>query len=133
MELEIGTLIIRAINLGLWLVVAFRISRGGIPVSNLARRIIITMIVFGMSVFLIGALVPFGFPGTWASLLYTAFTAYAAIIALALLTTGEPNGHSPADGDVALVGDGDPGRVVDVDDVVAPAGAPTLDTSETIE
>lgn len=99
MELEIGTLLVRGVNLVLWIVVAARILVRNQSLSLLARRAVATVIVFGMSVLVLGATVPFGFPGHLATLIYTAFTAYAAILAVALLSTGEPNGRQAAAGD----------------------------------
>lgn len=97
LDLEHVTVLIRGINLLLWLGVVKRIIEDDRPLSRLARRMVGLVIVFGMAVFVVGSLVPFGFPGQWASLIYTAFTAFAAILAVALLSTGEPNGVQDED------------------------------------
>lgn len=94
MEVEITTLIIRGLNLALWVLLGIRILVLDRPVSRMARNTIIMVVIFGMGVLFLGALVPFGFPGEAARLIYTAFTAFAAIVALGLLTTGEPNGFA---------------------------------------
>lgn len=98
MELDVATLAIRVGNFALWAGLSYRILRTDRPVSGAARRMILLVIVSGMAVLTIGALVPFGFPGNWARLLYTSFTAAASIVALSLITTGEPNGL-PGDDD----------------------------------
>lgn len=94
MDLATATLLIRAGNLVLWFLVATRVLLRDEPLTVLGRRMVATVVVFGMTVFVVGALVPFGLPGQLASYIYTAFTAYAAGVALALLTIDEPGDGS---------------------------------------
>jgi hypothetical protein len=110
-------------------VVCFKVIVAANPVTTLARRMIATVIVFGMSVLVLGALVPFGVPGPTASLTYTAFATYAAIVASALLRAGEPNGL-PAHGDPDDAGSSEEihGAPVEVDELVG--GAAPIDESD---
>lgn len=80
-------LIIRGLNAVLWTLLIRRIVMEDKPVSPLARRVISGVLFFGMWVLVIGALVQFGFPSDMARTVYTAFTAFAGISALAMLTT----------------------------------------------
>ena len=89
MELVYGALLIRAINLVLWAMVVARILYHDRPVTRLARRLVSLVLVFGMGVLLLGALVPLGFPSETSRLIYTSFTAFAALIALGIITTSD--------------------------------------------
>lgn len=88
-ELAIGSLIIRGVNCLLWVTVVVKILRHDRPVSRLARQLISLVLLFGMAVLFMGSTVPFGFPGDVARVLYTSFTAFAGLIALAILTTSD--------------------------------------------
>lgn len=104
-DIDIATLIVRGANLLLWVILGCRIIQADRPVSGMARNVITLVIMFGMAVLFFGALVPFGLDGQVARLVYTAFTAASAIVAISLLTTGEPNGTmkaSPPDDDLPL-------------------------------
>lgn len=87
MDLVIGSLLVRGINLALWLVVARRLLRRQEPLPLLTRRVVVLVMTFGMAVLFLGALVPFGFPGDVARMVYTVFTAFAALAAFGILTT----------------------------------------------
>lgn len=96
-QIDYATLAIRGINLVLWLILGARILRSDRPVSGLARRITLLVIMLGMTALFLGSLTPYYLsPGT-VRLIYTAFTSLSAIAATALLTTGEPNGRLMGD------------------------------------
>lgn len=80
--LALTALTIRSTALVLWLVAGRKIFDHSI--SPLGRRMTITVIWGGLAAFVIGGLTPFGLPVDLARTVYTAFTAYAAIVALAL-------------------------------------------------
>lgn len=80
--------LLRLTNALLWTVLIVRIFRNDTkPLPPLVRRVLVTVILFGMWMLFTGSLVPFGFPGDWASRLYTAFTVYAGIVAFTILWT----------------------------------------------
>lgn len=89
MELFAAALALRVVNAVLWLLVVVRILRHDRPVSALTRKLISLVLLFGMGILVLGALVPFGFPGELARLIYTAFTAFAGLIALGIITTSD--------------------------------------------
>lgn len=83
----VGTFAIRLLNAILWTVVCYQILRHDRPVPRLVRQLLVTVIIFGMWVFVIGGVTPFGFPAEAARNIYTIFTAYAGLIAVGILTT----------------------------------------------
>lgn len=85
-----GTLAIRLVNALLWTSVVLTILHRDKPVTPLIRRLISTILLFGMWVLVIGGIVPLGFPGEAARMVYTIFTAYAGLIALAIVTSEDP-------------------------------------------
>lgn len=78
--------ILRTANALAWSYLSWRILKAGIPVIPLARKLMVSVLFFGMWVLALGSLVQFGFPGEAARFIYTAFTAYALIIAAAIIT-----------------------------------------------
>lgn len=84
----IGALVIRTVNAIAWCYVGIHFIREG-PLSPLGRRMTATVIVAGMVALAIGGLTPFGFPPEVARFIYTIFTAYALIVALAIATTAD--------------------------------------------
>lgn len=88
MEIAIGSLILRTANFILWTLVVIRVFKHDKPVSRLARQLISIVLFFGMGILDIGALVPFGIVSSEVSrTVYTAFTAFAGLIALGIITT----------------------------------------------
>lgn len=87
MEYLFGSLIIRVVNAALWVWLGARILSDDVPINRLARRMVVTVLIFGMSMLAIGGFAPFGLPQEAVRWLYTIFSAYSAIVALALLTT----------------------------------------------
>lgn len=84
------TTAIRLVNAVLWTAYVIRVVRAPLPVTPLARKLIGLTIVFGMWALFYGGVASLGFvPGDTARTLYSIFTAYAAIVALALLTGKE--------------------------------------------
>lgn len=94
-EIDIVSIAIRGINAGLWVALGIRILRSDRPLSGFARKVAILVIVFGMGILFLSSLTPFIIPATAVRLMNTAFTSFAAIAAIALLTTGEPHGLLP--------------------------------------
>ena len=86
---DVLTLGIRLTNALLWTAVGWKILRLDRPVRRLTRRVITTIVVFGMWTLVIGGLTSYGVPGDVARLIYTAFTVYSAIVAAALLREPE--------------------------------------------
>lgn len=84
--LLVVTLMIRASAFALWLTLAYRYWTNP-PVGIVGRRQVLLVIVFGLGCFVVGGLSPALVPGWLARLLYTAFAAYAAIVAAAILST----------------------------------------------
>lgn len=82
---DAGTLAIRTANAVLWTIICVDLLRRGTPALAAIRRLASTVLLLGMWVFVIGALVQFGVPGEVARFVYTAFAAYAGIIALAIV------------------------------------------------
>jgi hypothetical protein len=73
---------IRGVNAVLWGIVIIRILRRDRPVLRLERQLIGMVVLAGMWLLFIGST---GFlPMGWAKLLYTAYTAIAAVIAFAI-------------------------------------------------
>jgi hypothetical protein len=85
----VGTLLIRSANAIVWVALCIGVLRRDRPVYPVERRLLVTVLMSGMIVLAIGALTAFGLPGDAARFLYTAFTAYALIVALAIATTAE--------------------------------------------
>lgn len=83
---DVGTLVIRSANAVLWLYFCAQVLMRNHPVPTLARKFISTVLIFGMFIFVVGALIPFGVPTDFARLLYTAFTAYAGIVVFTMIT-----------------------------------------------
>lgn len=82
-----GTIFIRLTNWILWMVVSRRILMQDRPVSRLVRRLIVTVLFFGMLVLFLGSLTAVGIiAGPTARLMYTIYTAYSGLIALALVS-----------------------------------------------
>jgi hypothetical protein len=79
------SLVVRITNLCLWLAVAVRYWHAPAP-TPFARRVVLSVVVLGMTALAVGGFAPLGFPGDVARFIYTVFTAYAAIVAGALLT-----------------------------------------------
>lgn len=81
------TFAIRLFNAIMWTIVFIKVIRHDRPVSRLVRRIVMTVIIFGMWVLVVGALVQFDWvAGEQARMVYTIFTAYAGLIGLGLAT-----------------------------------------------
>jgi hypothetical protein len=76
---SLAVLCVRFANAVLWTIVCIRVIQRGEPLPKIVRNMCATVLVLG------GTTV-FGFPGEVARFLYTVFTAYAAIIALAIVT-----------------------------------------------
>lgn len=89
MELELGILFIRVANAVLWTVIAIRVLVGVDPLPLLARKLIATVIIFGMWTLVLGGIVPLGFPGEVARTVYSIFAAYAGLVALGIATSRE--------------------------------------------
>lgn len=89
MELLTIAVGLRFANFLLWTLVILRIFRHDRPVSRLTRQLISVVLFFGMGILALGSLVPFGFPGELARMIYTAFTAFALLIALGIITTSD--------------------------------------------
>lgn len=83
----VGSLVLRTTNAIVWAVIVTLILARDRPVASLSRRMIGTVLLFGMTVLAIGSTTPFGFPTEVARLIATMFTAYALIVGLGILTT----------------------------------------------
>lgn len=82
---DVLALVIRTVNAVLWTVVGLRVIRYG-PLQPLARKMVNVTIVFGMWALAFGALVRFDIVSSDLSrMVYTAFTAFAAMVAVAIL------------------------------------------------
>jgi hypothetical protein len=79
-------LLIRISNLTLWLAVAVRYWRAPTLPTPFARRVVLSVVLAGSGALVLGGFAPLGFPNDVARWMYTMFTAYAAIVAGALLT-----------------------------------------------
>lgn len=90
-EVEVATVLIRMANAIAWSWLFVRVVRKGKPFSMFARVLASTVVVVGMWVFVVGGFTAFGIPGAVARLTYNAFASYALIVAIAMLTTDEPN------------------------------------------
>lgn len=79
---------IRGINAFLWIVLGVDMwLHSSRPLPPIARRLLILVLVGGMLVLLIGAFVPTYIPVNVGRWLYTAFTGFAAMVALAVRST----------------------------------------------
>ena len=79
--------LVRAVNLIVWLELGRDLlNHGSTPLPQLARRLIVVVIVAGMGILLIGAFAP-ALPTGTARLLYTFYTGFAAMVAVAVRWT----------------------------------------------
>lgn len=92
---------IRITNFLLWLDLGFDVLRHSQMLPPLTRRLIVLVIVGGMGVLVIGAFAPTYVPPDLARNIYTAYTGFAAIIALAIRRTWKHR---------AILDAGSPGR-----------------------
>lgn len=89
MSPELLIFLIRLANALIWSAVVVRAFRGPRPVSDLARGLVLLLLFGGMWVLAFGGLVVLGLvPGDVARFVYTAFTAFAALIGLAFFIDG---------------------------------------------
>jgi hypothetical protein len=80
------TLIIRGTNAILWTIVFFQMARSKQTAYLSVRRLVMSVVFLGMWVLVIGALTSLGIVETGtARMIYTIFTAYAAIVAAGIL------------------------------------------------
>jgi len=82
----VGSTLIRLVNAIIWTLLCIKIYKNGVPVISLVRTMFLSVFFFGMWVFVIGSLTAYGFPGEAARFIYTAFTAYSLVIALAIIS-----------------------------------------------
>lgn len=81
-------LIIRTSNAMLWTLVIVQIIRWPLPIPKVIRELLGTVVVFGMWVFVFGAAVPLlNLSYDLIRVIYTAFTAYAGIVAIGILSS----------------------------------------------
>lgn len=86
-----GTLAIRLANAILWTRVTWKLARRAKPVPPLVRRLLCTVLFFGMWVLALGGTAPLGvIPGDVLRSAYTVFTAYAGLVAIGILTSDDP-------------------------------------------
>ncbi len=78
-------LLARITSAAIWLVLLYRVDRW--PVTGLARRMTLSVVVLALVAFSIGGLTPFGFPAEYARWINTIVATYAGIVGLAILTT----------------------------------------------
>lgn len=79
---------IRGLNLLLWVSLGIDLWRHAtLPLPIIARRLIVLVIVGGMAVLFIGAFTPTYLPVGFSRTLYTAYTGFAAMVALAVWKT----------------------------------------------
>lgn len=85
----VGTFVIRFANALAWTIVCVEILRyqRTRAMPPLVRQLIVSVLIFGMWVLVLGSLVQVGFPGDSARTIYTVFTAYSAIIAIGILSS----------------------------------------------
>lgn len=89
MSAEMLIFLIRLANALIWSAVVIRAFRGPRPASDLARGLILLLLFGGMWTLAFGGLVGLGLvPGDVARFVYTAFTAFAALIGSAFLVAG---------------------------------------------
>lgn len=84
---SVGSLAIRLLNAALWTALGITVLQHDRPVPPLVRKLITAVVILGMWTLAFGAvavLVP-AIPSEVARIVYTAFTAFAAIIAAAIL------------------------------------------------
>lgn len=92
-EATVGSLVIRVVTASLWTILMVRVALTRTAVTLLARRAICAVIVLVMWLLVLGAVATLGlFPTDLVRLATTIYAAFAAMIAIALLTTGEPTG-----------------------------------------
>lgn len=83
----IGTIVIRLGNAIIWTIIVRRIRRQDSPVPRLVRRLILSVIFFGMWALFIGSLTAVNIiPGPAARMMYTIYAAYSGSIGLAMIT-----------------------------------------------
>ena len=81
-------LLLRTANAVLWATVVIRIFRYDRPLYPMARRLVSLVLLFGMSALAFSGLVPLGLVAVdVARMVITAFTAFAALVALGILAT----------------------------------------------
>jgi hypothetical protein len=79
---------IRAVNAGLWIALGIDLWRhASTPLPAITRKLMVAVLVGGMLVLLIGAFAPTYLPIDVSRLLYTAYTGFAAMTALAVRST----------------------------------------------
>ena len=72
----------------LWIILGIDLWRHAtIPLPAISRRLLIVVLVLGMLILVLGALVPTYVPVSTARWLYTAYTGFAAMVALAVRWT----------------------------------------------
>lgn len=83
------SLAIRVANLIGWLIFLTRTLARDVPMSRTARQMIVLVLGFGMTIFVIGGIVPFGLPGSAARFIYTVFTGAAGVAAWTMVLANE--------------------------------------------
>jgi hypothetical protein len=79
---------IRAVNAVLWIVLGIDLWRHATtPLPAISRKLMVFVLVGGMLVLLIGAFAPRYLPIDVSRALYTAYTGFAAMVALAVRST----------------------------------------------
>ena len=79
---------IRGVNAVLWLILGFDLWRHATtPLPAISRRLLVVVLVTGMLVLLVGAFAPKYLPIDVSRMLYTAYTGFAAMTALAVRST----------------------------------------------
>ena len=85
---QVAFLVIRGGNALLWIILGVDLWRHSyMPLPAISRRLLIVVLVMGMLVLVLGALVPSSVPVATARWLYTAYTGFAAMVALAVRWT----------------------------------------------
>lgn len=100
-----AALILRSANWIGWIVLVALVLWSDRPVPRAARQIISLVLVFGMTVFEIGGLVPFGFPLATSRMIATIFCGFALAGVTVILLAAPPGGGLPGDDDSADPGD----------------------------
>lgn len=81
-------ILIRGVNAFLWIALGADLwVHSSTPLPPTTRRLLVVVLVLGMVVLLIGAFVPRYIPVDVSRWLYTAFTGFAAMVALAVRST----------------------------------------------
>jgi hypothetical protein len=79
---------IRAVNAALWLILGIDLWRhASTPLPAISRKLIVSVLVGGMIVLLICAFAPKYLPIDVSRMLYTTYTGFAAMVALAVRST----------------------------------------------